>query len=168
MQFRVTFLISLIFVILFSSASIANPLVSQISTRTADSLIPIISSRFYVGTRDSANDEFTWNESNFVPLIPGNTCYSWVVKLDTDRESVQLKEVLILPSKPKTWGDVEGMLLQHNNRVSVIQKEIKVENGTILNSWCVSEGDPTGNYKIDVIVNGVLAKSFSFIVGLKL
>jgi archaellum component FlaG (FlaF/FlaG flagellin family) len=85
-------------------------------------------------------------------------------------ESVQVKEVFILPAKPKTWVDEEGMSLplQYDNKISVTQEVIKLENGTVSNSWCVVEGDPTGNHKIDVIINGVLAKSFRFTVGLKL
>ena len=159
---------SLTFLFLFSGSSTANSVTSLISTQKANPLSPVIDSRFYVGIRNSADEEFIWSESNFVPLIPENTCYGWDILLDTERESVQLKEVFILPSKPKTWGDEEGMSLQHGNRVSVYQKEVKVENGTISSQWCVAEGDPTGNHKIDVFVNGVLAKSFSFVVGLKL
>ena len=70
------------------------------------------------------------------------------------------------------WGweeDAEGrQTLHHDNKISVIEEDIKVENGIINSSWCVAEGDPTGNYKIDVYIKGVLAKSFSFVVGLKL
>ena len=163
-----TFLLALTFLFLFGGFSTTNSLTSLISTQKVNPLTLIIDSRFYVGIRNSADEEFIWSESNFVPLIPENTCYGWDILLDTERESVQLKEVFILPSKPKTWGDEEGMSLQHGNRVSVYQKEVKVENGTISSQWCVAEGDPTGNHKIDVFVNGVLAKSFSFVVGLKL
>ena len=153
---------------LFSGSSTASSSTSLVSTEKADPLIPVIGSHFYVGTRDSVYEKFTWRESDFVPLIPKNTCYEWDIQLDTEMESVQLKEVLILPSKPKTWGDEEGMELQHDNKVSVNQKVVKLENRTISGGWCVAEGDPTGNHKIDVLVNGVLAKSFSFVVGLKL
>ena len=152
---------------MFSGSSTSSSLVSLVSTEKADPPIPVIGSHFYVGTRDLVNDKFIWRESDFVPLIPKNTCYEWDIQLDTEMESVQVKEVFILPSKPKTWGDEEGMNLQHDNKVSVRQKVIKLENGTISSGWCVAEGDPTGNHKIDVFVNGVLAKSFSFVVGLK-
>jgi hypothetical protein len=163
-----TFLLAITFLFLFSGSSTASSLVTLVSTEKADPLISIIDSRFYVGIRNSADEDFIWSESNFVSLIPGNTCYGWNILLDTGRESVQLKEVFILPSKPKTWGDEEGISLKHGNRVSVSQKEVKVENGNIYNQWCVADGDPTGNHKIDVFVNGVLLKSFSFFVGLKL
>ena len=168
MNKKLTFLLSLTFLFLFSGSSTASSVVSLVSNKNADPLIRVISSHFYVGTRDSLNDKLIWRESDFVPLIPENICYRWDIQLDTEMESVQVKEVFILPSKPKTWGDEEGMNLQHDNKVSVKQKVIKLENGTISSGWCVAEGDPTGNHKIDVFVNGVLVKSFSFVVGLKL
>jgi hypothetical protein len=162
-----TFLLSLTFLFLFSGSSTASSVVSLASNKNADPLIKVISSHFYVGTRDSLNDKFIWRESGFVPLIPENICYHWDIQLDTEMESVQVKEVFILPAKPRTWGDEEGMSLQYDNKVSVKQEVVKLENGTISDGWCVAEGDPTGNHKIDVFVNGVLAKSFSFVVGLK-
>ena len=168
MNKKLTFLLSLTFLFLFSGSSTASSVVSLVSNKNADPLIRVISSHFYVGTRDSLNDKLIWRESDFVPLIPENICYRWDIQLDTEMESVQVKEVFILPSKPKTWGDEEGMNLQHDNKVSVRQKVIKLEKGTISSRWCVAEGDPTGNHKIDVFVNGVLAKSFSFVVGLKI
>jgi len=44
-------------------------------------------------------------------------------------------------------------------------KNLKVWDGEYW--WCVAEGDPSGNYKIDVYIGGILAESFSFEVGLK-
>jgi hypothetical protein len=112
-----TFLLVLTFLFLFSGSSTSSSLVSLVSTEKADPLIPVIGSHFYVGIRDLVNDKFIWRESDFVPLIPKNTCYEWDIQLDTEMESVQVKEVFILPSKPKTWGDEEGMNLQHDNKV---------------------------------------------------
>ena len=60
------------------------------------------------------------------------------------------------------------MTLYQDSRVSVTEKVLEVDNGVINNGWCVTEGDPTGDYKIEVYINGVLAESFNFIVGLKL
>ena len=160
----------LAFILFFSISSTASSVASLVSNKSAEPSVRVISSHFYVGTRDSHNDNFIWTESNFVPLIPDQICYRWDIQLDTEMESVQVKEVFILPAKPKTWVDEEGMSfpLQYDNKVSVRQEVVKLENGTISDGWCVTEGDPTGNHKIDVIVNGVLTKSFSFVVGLKL
>ena len=170
---KLTFLLA--FILFFSISSTASSVVSLVSNKNAEPSVRVISSHFYVGTRDSHNDNFIWTESNFVPLIPDQICYRWDIQLDTEMESVQVKEVFILPAKPKIWVDEEGMSLpydkdmslQYDNKISVTQEVIKLENGTISSSWCVVEGDPTGNHKIDVIINGVLAKSFRFTVGLK-
>ena len=163
-----TFLLA--FTLFFSISSTASSVVSLVSNKNAEPSVRVIGSHFYVGTRDSHNDNFIWIESNFVPLIPDQICYRWDIELDTEMESVQVKEVFILPAKPKIWVDEEGMSLplQYDNKISVTQEVIKLENGNVSSSWCVAEGDPTGNHKIDVIINGVLAKSFRFTVGLKL
>ncbi len=77
-----------------------------------------------------------------------------------------------MPERPKVWNYKEGsegeQALQYDNKVSIIEKMSEVKNRIIANTWCVAEGDPTGNYKIEVYIKGVLAESFSFMVGLKL
>ena len=128
MKTKLTFLLSLTFLFLFSGSSTASSVVSLVSNKNADPLIRVISSHFYVGTRDSHNDNFIWIESNFVPLIPDQICYRWDIQLDTEMESVQVKEVFILPAKPKIWVDEEGMSLplQYDNKISVTQEVIKL------------------------------------------
>ena len=159
------------FLIFSPQASLSNQSFSKIAIGQPDSPIPIISSKFYVGIRESNKDELAWNESEFVPLIPDNSCYSWAIQLDTERVAIPIKEIFILPDKPKVWsyekGDEGDQTLHNDNKISIKEKEIKVENGIISQTWCVAEGDPTGNYKIDVYIKGVLAESFSFMVGLK-
>jgi hypothetical protein len=141
---------------------------SKILIGQPNSPIPILNSSFYVGTRNAIDDEFVWTKSNFVPSTPDNACYKWAIMLDTELSSISTREVFILPSKPKSWGYKEGMTLYKDSRVSVTEKVLEVDNGVINNGWCVTEGDPTGDYKIEVYVNEVLAESFNFTVGLKL
>jgi hypothetical protein len=159
------------FLILSPQTSLSHPSISKISIGQPDSPIPIISSKFYVGIRNSKDEEIAWTESDFVPLIPDKSCYSWEIELDTELISVPTKEILILPETPKMWGWEEGVegkqTLHHDNKISVIEENIKVEDGIIESMWCVAEGDPIGNYKIEIYIKGVLVKSFSFIVGLK-
>jgi hypothetical protein len=160
------------FLILSPKASYSSPSFSKIALGQPDSPIPIISSKFYVGIRSSKDKEFVWTESNLVPSIPDNSCYSWEIELDTYLASIPIKEIFILPERPKAWNykeDSEGeQTLQYDNKVSIIEKISEVKNRIIANTWCVAEGDPTGNYKIEVYIKGVLAESFSFMVGLKL
>ena len=73
-----------------------------------------------------------------------------------------------MPEKPKSWGDRDDMTQLHDNRISITKKVLEVDRGVITSMWCVAEGDPTGNYKIEVYISGVLAESFNFMVGLKL
>jgi hypothetical protein len=160
------------FLILSPHTSLSHPSFSKISIGQPDSPIPIISSKFLVGIRNSKDEEIAWAESDFVPLIPDKSCYSWEIQLDTELISVPTKEILILPETPKMWGREEGaeggQTLHHDNKISIVDKDIKVVDGIIDSSWCVAEGDPIGDYRIEVYIKGVLAESFSFVVGLKL
>ena len=167
-----TCIIILASLILPSQTAFSHPSFSKVSIGQPDSPIPILKSSFYVGIRNSKDEEFVWTESNFVQLIPENSCYSWKIELDTYLTSIPTKEIFILPETPKVWSSDEGaegkQTLHHDNKISVVEEDIKVEDGIIESMWCVAEGDPTGNYKIEVYIKGVLAESFSFVVGLKL
>ena len=174
MKTPLTFLLSLTFLFLYPSISFSQTSLSytsftKISIGQPKSPISIISSKFYVGTRHSKDEEFVWTESNFVQLTPDNSCYSWEIELDTYLVAIPTKEILILPETPKVWSVDEGeQTLHHDNKISVLEGNIKVEDGIIANTWCVSEGDPAGNYKLEVYIKGVLLETFSFVVGLKL
>lgn len=169
-----TFLLSLTFLFLYPSISFSQTSLSytsftKISIGQPKSPIPIISSKFYVGTRHSKDEEFVWTESNFVQLTPDNSCYSWEIELDTYLVAIPTKEILILPETPKVWSANEGeQTLYHDNKISVLEGNIKVEDRIITSTWCVAEGDPAGNYKLEVYIKGVLLETFSFVVGLKL
>jgi hypothetical protein len=153
-------------------AVLSHPSFTNISIGQPDSPIPIISSKFYVGIQNSKDEEIAWTESDFVQLIPEKSCYRWEIELDTYLVSIPTKEVFILPEAPKVWSADEGVegkqTLHHDNKISVVEEDIKVVNGMIESMWCVAEGDPTGNYKIEVYIKGVFVKSFNFTVGLKL
>jgi hypothetical protein len=157
--------------ILSPQTSLSHPSFTNISIGQPDSPIPIISSKFLVGIRNSKDEEIAWTESDFVPLIPGKSCYRWEIELDTYLVSIPTKEIFILPETPKVWSADEGVegkqTLHHDNKISITEEDIKVVNGTIESMWCVAEGDPIGDYKIEVHIKGVLVKSFSFVVGLK-
>ena len=165
-------IILITFLIISPQTSLSHPSFSKISIGQPDSPIPIIASKFYVGIRNSKDEEIAWTESNVVPSIPDNSCYSWEIELDTELISLPIKEIFILPEAPKVWSLEEGVegkqTLHHDNKISVIEEDIKVVNGMIESMWCVAEGDPTGDYKIEVYIKGVLVKSFSFVVGVKL
>ena len=155
--------------ILSPQTSLSHPSFTNISIGQPDSPIPIISSKFLVGIRNSKDEEIAWTESDFVPLIPGKSCYRWEIELDTYLVSIPTKEIFILPETPKVWSADEGeQTLHHDNKISVLEGNIKVENRIIAHTWCIAEGDPAGNYKLEVYIKGVLIETFSFVVGLKL
>jgi len=83
---------------------------------------------------------------------------------------VRLMEEFIVPSPPKEWssdGDSSSMYFRKDKTVSVDEEDLITEDGLISHTWCVLKGDPTGNHKINVYLDGILKKTFEFVVGLK-
>lgn len=123
------------------------------------------SSKFFVSTRKTKEGNWTNKISNFVPLNPENTCYTWVVSLDTHLNAVQVKEVFKMPSRPSNSNFPSHYTFGEDGKsiIGRIKKEIK--NNQISNSWCVAKGDPSGKHNIDVFIEGKFIKSFPFTVG---
>jgi len=163
-------LIPIILILFAPVTAHSNPSITQIAIDPPKAPISVVDSKFYVGTRNSDKEDFTWKESTFVPLIPDNTCYSWEIKLDVMKVKVRLMEEYIAPSKPEVWSsddDFNSMYFKKDKTVSVSEEDIMVEDGFLSHEWCVLKGDPTGNHKINIYLDGILKKSFEFVVGLK-
>ena len=99
-----------------------------------------------------------------VPLKP-NQSYGWLIQLRTDKPKIRWKEEFTLPAKPNTWGDPEPIgarTVSSDGRVSVTEREVAPDRGTIFNVWTVAPGDPKGRYRIRVYVEGSLAQEFEF------
>ena len=92
MKFYAYIIFFIAFLILPSQTAFSHPSFSKVSIGQPDSPIPILESSFYVGIRNSKDEEFVWTESNVVPSIPDNSCYSWEIELDTELISIPIKE----------------------------------------------------------------------------
>ncbi len=102
-----------------------------------------------------------------VPLLPGNTCYTWWMKLapgDAPRAAV---ERLILPA-PLDWGDLainpdDGVEISADNTMatSTFVPELDSE-GWFSKGWCAAAGDPVGPHQIEVSIDGTVLKTFDF------
>ncbi|WP_022664944.1 hypothetical protein [Desulfospira joergensenii] len=102
--------------------------------------------------------------TNTVPFIEGQS-YGWIIKLSPEFTKVKWKEVFELPASPDTWGAGEasgGNKISEDRKVSIIEKEVAVEDGYIQNFWSVAPGDPLGDYVIRVYINDLLLETFHF------
>ena len=103
-----------------------------------------------------------------VPLLPGNTCYTWWLRLGEGPAPLSAIERLELPEPLANWGDAatnpdDGVEILEDGRVasSKFTPEIDSE-GWFSKGWCTADGDPTGAHKIEVWLDGSLAKRFDF------
>jgi len=102
-------------------------------------------------------------ESERVPLKVG-TPYGWRIHMTTDKDELTWKEVLMLPSPPQVWGHKGHTKIDDHGKVAITEKTVQIENGWIGNGWSVAEGDPPGTYVIEIYIEGILVKRFSFIL----
>jgi hypothetical protein len=100
-------------------------------------------------------------ENQIIPLKE-NTFFGWRVHLITNKEKVTWKEVFILPGSPSIWGYMKGTEVDPQGKVATTEKTVSPQNGWIGHGWFAAPGDPPGNYKIEIYIEGVLAKTFTF------
>ena len=100
-------------------------------------------------------------ENQIIPLKE-NTFFGWRIHLITNKEKVTWEEVFILPESPSVWGYTKGTEVDVQGKVATTEKTVSPQNGWIGHGWFAAPGDPPGNYKIEIYIEGVLAKIFTF------
>lgn len=102
--------------------------------------------------------------SNLVPLVPDDVCFEWRLKLDVPDGPVEFTEVMVLPAAPEFWK-VEPEVdheISGDGTVSTTTDVDKIVGGWLHHGWCVAQGDPLGDYRIGVTVDGTLLHTFGF------
>ena len=102
------------------------------------------------------------NENGKMVFIPTNTIarrvgygYGWRAKLVHPKPTARINEQLILPSAPAHWSVTASTSLSNDRRVASTNAVVRAsQDGTITNMWYFSKGDPKGEYKIRVKVDG--------------
>lgn len=101
-----------------------------------------------------------------IPLRQGET-YGWFIRLKNPPDRVTWREELQLPVAPKYWStdngqSSEGISISKDRTKATTIRTVAPEQGVIWNAWSVAPGDPAGEYKLDIYINGSLAASFQF------
>jgi hypothetical protein len=91
--------------------------------------------------------------------------YGWRVKVKTSQPTVRWKEEFRLPVAPKTWGDLEnGQTIAKDNKTCITERTESPKDGWIEHAWPELDGDPLGEYLMNIYVDGNLARTFKFTV----
>lgn len=113
--------------------------------------------------RDDSAPEFV--ETRVVPYAPGQL-YGWSLALRTGRDRVRVREELMLPARPATWGRAATSPLattSADGRRVVVEEETELRRATRF--WSIDKGDPRGLYELRLYVEDVLVGEATFIVG---
>lgn len=103
-----------------------------------------------------------------VPLLPGNVCYTWWLRLAPGDAPQSVEERLILPEALADWGDAatnanDGVEISADGKMatSTFVPEIDAD-GWFSKGWCAASGDPLGAHRIEVSIEGTQLTSFDF------
>lgn len=131
----------------------------------------MVDSVFQVTFRYAGEDEVL--NDTVVPLLPGNACYNWYVRLaqgTAPKSATKLSatEVLSLPTPLADWGSLatdpdDGIDISADGRVATrtFTPELD-EEGWFTHSWCVAPGDPVGPHSIAIAVDGDKLVTYDF------
>ena len=93
--------------------------------------------------------------------------YGWIIELRSGPGVVEWREVLELPAPAEQWNvdpSSGATKVSNDRRAATKSKRVRTENGVIANFWSVAPGDPRGDYRVEVFVNGKRAAVFTFTV----
>jgi len=101
--------------------------------------------------------------TTLVPLLAG-TCYNWHLRLGKVKGDVEVTEIYTLPAVPETWGLSEGSaIVVSDDKLSATSTlSLTPEQGWIASGWCVSEGDPEGDYTFEIKSGDRVLETFAF------
>jgi hypothetical protein len=128
----------------------------------------VISAKVGVFTTSTPED-FSFTAATDVPLVVGQP-FGWVIQLRTHQSNptptVKMREELILPDFPVTWGatDTTGTrTVSDDSRVASTDFEIQPDtSGLLYRVWSIADGDPPGRYVFKLYIEGKLVKELGF------
>ena len=138
----------------------------KLSSKKKSEIFSVEKSQFFVVLTDKQGNQKVI-QSNRVPFESTGSCYGWQLKLSGITGSVELREILQLPSKPKGgWPIVTDgsrkISPSLDQKSATTERTLEIIDDWVSNMWCVADGDPLGIYLIDVYLNDRFIKTFKF------
>ncbi|CAB5033199.1 unannotated protein [freshwater metagenome] len=93
--------------------------------------------------------------------------YGWKMVLKNEVKTIKVTETLTLPGAPKTWGPEpvgsRKREISSDLKTCITTDVINPADGKTFSSyWSIAKGDPIGDYKVDVSINGKHIQTFNF------
>ncbi len=87
------------------------------------------------------------------------TLYGWTLQVQSSKPTVHWREEFHLPA-PAHWNTESSSSVSADQRSCVTEGDAPA--GLIGNVWSVADGDPDGEYVMDVYVDGKFMRQFRF------
>jgi hypothetical protein len=122
----------------------------------------VLESDFTISVPNGAGEPVV-ESTTLVPLLAG-TCYDWHLRLGKVKGDVEVTEIYTLPSAPETWGLGENsdIVVSDDQLSATSTLTLTPEDGWIASGWCVSEGDPEGDYSFEIRAGDKVLETFAF------
>lgn len=107
----------------------------------------------YVYTTNADQEPREVYRTNVVPLWPDKVCFGWTMTIDGPDRKVDLTEILTLSSPSTNWGHGPETVVENGNKATTKVK-VDVVDHRISRAWCIVEGDPPGQYRYNIFIDG--------------
>jgi hypothetical protein len=99
--------------------------------------------------------------TNVVPLWPNEVCFGWTVDVSGPDRMADLTEILTLSSPSTNWGHGPETIIENGNKATTKLK-VRIESNRLSRAWCIVEGDPPGQYRYDIFIDGRHRAEFTY------
>lgn len=93
-----------------------------------------------------------------VPILPGNACFNWHIRLDGVEGTADLLERFTLPEPWEPWvttPPTDTSVVLEDGKVAETSMTVYPVAGWVQSGWCIDDGDKPGPYRIEVEIAGV-------------
>jgi hypothetical protein len=107
----------------------------------------------YVYVEDANGGEPHFWRTNVVPLWPDKVCFGWTMAVEGRNRTVNLTEILTLSAPSTNWGHGPETVVENGNK-AITHIKAPLANNRLARAWCIVEGDPPGQYRYDIYIDG--------------
>ncbi len=107
----------------------------------------------YVYTTNADQEPLHVYRTNVVPLWPDKVCFGWTMTIDGPDRKVDLTEILTLSAPSTNWGHGPETVVENGDKATTKVK-VDVVDHRISRAWCIVEGDPPGQYRYNIFIDG--------------
>lgn len=98
--------------------------------------------------------ELAFEPTRVVPHREGQR-YGWVIEVRTTKRHLSVREEYLLPSRAADAESKGGtVVIPLDRRAQVSERQLAPVDGKIYGEWAVGPGEPSGQRRLEVIVEG--------------